>query len=90
MKIYTDIFKKPVSKAHVEAAAIIVVRTNKVSPSMLQRSMKIGFGKAATIIRLLEDAGVVTEMTGKPRSVILKSEAAAVNAALRQLRKGNE
>lgn len=90
MPKYTNIFKKPVTKAEVEGATILVVRAGNVSPSMLQRSMKIGFAKAATIIGLLEDAGVVSSAQGAaPRFVILKQEAAAVNAALRQLKKGN-
>jgi len=90
MKIYTDVFKKPVTVDDVRTATAVIVRSNKVSPSLLQRQMKMGYGKSATIIRLLEDAGVVTEQSNtKPRSLIFKNEATAINAALRQLRKGN-
>jgi S-DNA-T family DNA segregation ATPase FtsK/SpoIIIE len=90
MKIYTDVFKKPVSAGDVRLATVAVVRSKSASASLLQRQLKIGYGKAATLLRLLEDAGVVTEMLdAKPRSVILQREDTAINAALRQLRKGN-
>lgn len=89
-KKYMDIFKKPITADEVRHATIITVRLNKVSSILLQRQMKIGFGKAATIIKLLESAGVVTrQLDFNHRSVILRNEATAVNAALRQLRKGN-
>lgn len=92
MKLYTDIFKKPVSVDDVRTATTIFVRTGIVTSEALRRHMRIGYGKASTIIRLLEDAGVITEIfteDTKPRKLILKNEAAAINAALRQLRKGN-
>ncbi len=87
MKAYTDVFKNPVTVDEVRLAAQVVTSMNSASPSLLQRRMKIGFAKAGTLLRLLEDAKVVSPSTGKPRIVILKHEAAATNAALRQLRK---
>lgn len=90
MKLYTDVFKKPITAEELTLATRLVVKTNSASSFMLQRNMKMGYCKIATILRLLEDAGVVTESFGKPRSVILKKEATAINAALRQLRKGNQ
>lgn len=91
MKVYTDVFKKPLSVADVRAAATVIVQSKRPSMYTLQRRLGMGAGKAIVMIRLLEDAGVITELTkAQPdRTVILKGEAAAVNAALRQLRKGN-
>lgn len=90
MKPYTDIFRKPVKKDEVELAARLIVGTGKASPDFLRRTMKLGFGKSATILRLLEDAQVVSGMVGKPRTVLLTNASSAVNAALRQLKKGSK
>lgn len=87
---YVDIFKKPVSADEVRLAVQVVVTYNSASTILLQRQMKIGFGKAATLLKLLEDALVVTPQLGRPRTIILRHQAAATNAALRQLRKGNQ
>lgn len=90
MKAYTDIFKQPIKKDEVSLAVAVVVRNGQASPSLLQRQMKIGYGKAATLIKLLADAGVVSDIANKPRVVVLKSEVQATNAALRQLKKGRK
>lgn len=90
MKAYTDIFKKPLTVDEVRLAVQVVVGMNSASPSLLQRRMQIGFAKAGTLLRLLEDAKVVSPASDKPRMVILRHDAAATNAALRQLRKGNK
>lgn len=52
--------------------AITVVRTEgKASTSMLQRRMKLGYARAARVIDILEDMGVVGPADGsKPREVI--------------------
>lgn len=90
MKAYTDIFKQPIKKDEVSLAVAVVVRSGKASPSLLQRQMKVGYGKAATLLKLMTDAGIVTSPSDKPRVVVLKNEAQAVNAALRQLKKGRK
>ena len=91
MKIYTDAFKKPIKPAEVRTAVIVILKAKRVDAITLTRSIK-GFGltKANTIIRLLEDATVVSDQWHGPRKILLKNEDAAINAALRQLRKGNE
>lgn len=91
MKVYTDVFKKPLSVTDVRTAAAVMVQSKRPSMYTLQRRMGMGAGKAMVMVRLLEDAGVITELTrARPdRTVILKSEPAAINAALRQLKKGN-
>lgn len=90
-KLYLDVFKKPLSVSDVRTAATVIVQSKRPSMYTLQRKMGMGAGKAMVMIRLLEDAGIITELTKQrpDRSVILRSEPAAVNAALRQLRKGN-
>lgn len=88
MKPYRDVFGNNLTKRDVEAATRLLVRNGKSSPSLLQRSFKWGYGKAAKVIQLLEDAGVLGQISNKPRPVILKNEEGAVNAALRQLKKG--
>lgn len=88
MKPYRDVFGNNLTQRDVAAATRLTVQQGKASPSLMQRSFKWGYGKAARITQLLEDAGVVGPLTAKPRVVILRNEDAAVNAALRQLRKG--
>lgn len=91
-KLYTDVFKKPLTVLDVTNAATVISQSKRPTAYTLQRSMGMGAGKAMAMIRLLEDAGVITEISkGHPdRSVIFKSGPTAVNAALRQLRKGNK
>lgn len=88
MKPYRDVFGNKLTQRDVAGAVRVTVQHGKASPSLLQRTFKWGYGKAARITALLEDAGVVGPLTDKPRPVILKNEDAAINAALRQLRKG--
>lgn len=90
MKKYTDIFKQPIKVDEVRLAVQVVVTKNSASASLLQRQMRIGFGKAATLLRLLEDAQVVTPGGATPRTVILRNQEQATNAALRQFNKGNK
>jgi len=90
MKTYTDLFNQPLTKEDVRLAVAVTVRTGNPYPSNLQRRMKIGYGKAARLSKLLYDAGVTTDTSKTPRTVILKSEEQATNAALRQLKKGRK
>ncbi len=49
-----------------------VIKTQKASASLLQRKFKIGYNKAATMIDLLEENGIIGPATGnsKPRTVL--------------------
>lgn len=86
---YKDVFKEPISDKDVEFAVRIVITRNNASAAMLQRVMKIGYGKSATLLTILEKAKVVsTKENG--RSVIIKSLPTAINAALRQLNLGTQ
>ncbi len=51
------------------------VKTGKVSASLIQRRFKIGYNRAARIIDLLEERGIVGPQNGsKPREVLVKVE----------------
>lgn len=88
MKAYRDVFGNPLSKRDVEAAARLMAQTKRATTSLLTRRFAWGYGKASRTVELLEDAGVISMMHRGERTVLLKNEDAAVNAALRQLKKG--
>ena len=51
-----------------------VVKSGKASASLLQRKFKIGYNRAATMIDLLEENGIIGPATGnsKPREVLVQ------------------
>ena len=52
-----------------------VITTGKASASLLQRRFKLGYNRAARVIDLLEERGIIGPMNGsKPREVLLKLE----------------
>lgn len=54
-----------------EAAQEVVVETGKASASFLQRRLKIGYARAARLLDMLEERGVVGPQEGnKPREVL--------------------
>ena len=58
-----------------DQALEIVKRTQKASATLLQRHLKIGYSRAARLIDLLEENGVVGPGQGaKPREVFVKGE----------------
>ena len=55
-----------------------VVETKKASASLLQRRFKVGYNRAARIIDLLEERGIIGPQNGsKPREVLIKSDSTA-------------
>ena len=53
-------------------AVELAIRSKKVSTSLLQRKLSIGYGKAAKYIDAMEEIGIVSEPRGqKPRDVLL-------------------
>ena len=49
------------------------VTTGKISASLLQRRFKLGYNRAARIIDLLEERGIIGPQNGsKPREVLVK------------------
>ena len=58
-----------------EEARDIVVRTGKASTSYLQRKLRLGYARAARLMDILEERGVVGPADGsKPREVLLKGD----------------
>lgn len=58
-----------------EAAKEIIVKAGKASTSMLQRRLSIGYGRAAKILDMLEESGVIGPSNGaKPREVLISQE----------------
>src|SRR5690606_31523799 len=56
-----------------EEAKEIVVHSQKASTSYLQRKLRIGYARAARLMDLLEDAGVVSAQDGaKARDVLIQ------------------
>ncbi len=78
--------EKPVEEVEVDASAAndeeslydeivnFVVKSQKASASLLQRKFKIGYNKAATMIDMLEENGIIGPPTGnsKPREVLVQ------------------
>lgn len=88
---YTDILGKPLEKSDIILAVRYSINRPTITPILLHRSIHCGIGKAANLLRLLEDAKVLSQkLENGKRSVILRTEASALNAALRQLRKGKK
>ncbi len=53
-------------------AVEVAVNTRKISTSLIQRKLSIGYGKAAKFIDIMEDMGIVGEPNGsRPREVLL-------------------
>ena len=50
-----------------------VITTGKVSASLLQRKYRLGYNRAARIVDLLEERGIIGPQNGsKPREVLVK------------------
>jgi DNA segregation ATPase FtsK/SpoIIIE, S-DNA-T family len=59
----------------VNEATELVVKTGKASASYLQRRFRIGYARAARLLDILEDKGVIGPGEGaKPREVLMKKE----------------
>ncbi|TXH02055.1 MAG: DNA translocase FtsK [Candidatus Moraniibacteriota bacterium] len=56
------------------AAKALVIRTQKVSTTYLQRHLKIGYPKAARITDMLEERGVISFEENKRRTVLIPRE----------------
>ena len=58
-----------------DEAVRIVVEMGRASTSVLQRRLRIGYGRAASIIDMMEREGIVGPEDGsKPRQVLVKAE----------------
>jgi S-DNA-T family DNA segregation ATPase FtsK/SpoIIIE len=55
-------------------AVSVVVQTGKASTSLLQRKLRIGYGRASRLIDIMEEQGIVGPADGaKPRQVLVSS-----------------
>ncbi len=53
----------------------IILKANKASTSLLQRRLSIGYGRAAKILDMLEQAGIVgPSNSSKPREILISQE----------------
>ena len=53
----------------------IAIKSKKVSTSLLQRKISIGYSKAAKYIDAMEDQGFVSEQNGsKPRDILISMD----------------
>ncbi len=56
-------------------AVNVAVTTGKISTSLLQRKLSIGYGKAAKYVDIMEDMGIVSESNGqKARDVLMSRD----------------
>lgn len=56
-------------------AAQVAINADKVSTSLLQRTLKLGYGRAAKIIDRMEEMGIVGPADGnKPRKILVSSD----------------
>lgn len=56
-------------------AVELAVKSGKISTSLIQRKISIGYGKAAKFIDYMEDMGIVSEPNGqKPRDVLVTKD----------------
>jgi S-DNA-T family DNA segregation ATPase FtsK/SpoIIIE len=55
-------------------AVAVVIQTGKASTSLLQRKLRIGYGRASRLIDIMEEQGIVGPADGaKPRQVLVTS-----------------
>ncbi len=59
----------------LEQAKEVVIQAKKASASLLQRKLRVGYARAARLLDILEDKGIVGPQDGaKPREVYLSEE----------------
>ncbi len=59
----------------LEEAKNVILRAQKASASLLQRRLRVGYARAARLLDLLEEQGVIGPGDGaKPREVMLKTD----------------
>ncbi len=90
MKPYRDVFGNLLSKKDVTLAVQTAVMNETITTMKLSRSTGLGMLKSKKIIQLLEQAKVLSAPKDGTRRVIFNNEPAALNAALRQLKKGRK
>ncbi len=60
---------------YYDQAVQLVIETNQASVSILQRRMRLGYTRAARLIDMMEQAGIVGPYVGsKPRDILIDRE----------------
>lgn len=68
-----------------EEARETVIRAGKASTSYLQRKLRVGYARAARLMDILEERGVIGEGDGaKPRDVLIKPEGGFVTDEIKE------
>ncbi len=58
-----------------EEAKEVVINMNKASASLLQRKLRVGYARAASLLDALEEAGIIGQGNGsKPREILISRE----------------
>lgn len=86
---YKDILGKPIQAEDVALVVRGMLYANNAGSMAVARATGLGIGKVGRIMGVLESANVVVTNCTGDRTILLRNEAAAINAALRTLRKGN-
>jgi S-DNA-T family DNA segregation ATPase FtsK/SpoIIIE len=59
----------------LDSAIELAVESGKISTSLIQRRLSLGYGRAAKIIDMMERRGIVSAPEGqKPRTVLITRE----------------
>ncbi|MBP6882256.1 MAG: hypothetical protein KBC15_01745 [Candidatus Levybacteria bacterium] len=67
------ISKEDIDDEYYESALEYVMEIGTASPALLQRKLLIGYEKAAKLIQMLYDNGVISAAEGaKPRTVLIR------------------
>jgi S-DNA-T family DNA segregation ATPase FtsK/SpoIIIE len=71
----TDVMEKSRDDELIDEAIEVVVRTGVASASLLQRKLRVGYARAARLVDLMEEMGIVGGYEGsKPRTVLMSAE----------------
>lgn len=74
-KVSKEIIKESDDDKFLQEAINFVVESKQASSSMLQRKFKIGFNRAARLVDIMEERGIVGKSEGsKPRKVLITKE----------------
>ena len=58
----------------------VVIESGKASASLLQRRLKVGYARAARLLDILEENGIIGPGSGaKPREILVERQSAQQN-----------